>query len=370
MKFSAPRAALVQAVDIVSSIVPARTPKEILKNIKIAVKDGKAVLTATDQDVGIRYELTGIDAARPGTALLPARRTVTILHELTDDPVEIETTDDAVWIRTAHSEFHLPTEDPSGFPDVPTFAGETRLVVPGKTLREQIRKTVFATDTESTRYALGGVLLDAQGEQLVLAATDSRRLAVATTGCSWTGTAGFENRLPVVPAKAMSLIDRSVPEEGDVQVVVRTNEVLVQSGPATIYGRLVEGRFPRYKDVIPDKFKFSVTLPSGPFLSVVRQAQIVTNEDSRGVDFAFESGQLVLSSSAADIGQSKVQLPVAYDGEPFVIRFDVRFVADFLRVVDAAGTVQLDLIDPDSAAVFRGDDAYVYVIMPLARDRT
>ena len=104
-------------------------------------------------------------------------------------------------------------------------------------------------------------------------------------------------------------------------------------------------------------------------VSAVRQAQIVTNEESRGVDFAFSKGLLTLNSQAADIGQSRVELPVSYDGADLAITFDPRFVAEFLRVLEPERQVRLDLIDAESAAVLRTDDGYTYVIMPLSRDR-
>jgi len=131
----------------------------------------------------------------------------------------------------------------------------------------------------------------------------------------------------------------------------------------------VDGRFPRYRDVIPKESKFSLDLPVGPFYSAVRQAQIVTNEESRGVDFKFTNGLLILDSQAAEIGQSKVEMPVDYDGDELTITFDPRFVAEFLRILGPEKPVTLDLIDSESAAVFKTDDAYTYVIMPLSRDR-
>jgi DNA polymerase-3 subunit beta len=101
----------------------------------------------------------------------------------------------------------------------------------------------------------------------------------------------------------------------------------------------------------------------------VRQAQIVTSEESRGVDFEFASGLMTLSSRAAEIGESKVELPISYDGAPLVITFDPRYVAEFLRVLELEQPIRLELTDSESAAVFRTDDGYIYIVMPLSRDR-
>ena len=310
MKLICHRPTFSNAFQIVSGVVPSRTPKEILKNVKLQIRDGKATLIGTDQEVGIRYEIPGVEADCDGECLLQANRVLSILRELQEDGLNIEVTDDAVWIRTGHSEFRLSAEDPAEFPPVAAFEDSNYFILPARSLKELIRRTTFATDVESTRYALGGVLMELNEEKLTMAATDSRRLAVVTTSCKSQGGESLEQSSPVVPAKAMSLIERSVSDdEEDVFLAVHANDVLVKSGNSTVYSRLVEGRFPRYQDVIPGHSEATIDLVVGPFYSAVRQAQIVTNEESRGVDFAFSKGLLTLNSQAADIGQSTIELP-------------------------------------------------------------
>jgi len=370
MKLYCHRPSLVAAFQIVSGVVPARTPKDILKKVKLQVVEGKATLIGTDQEVGIRYDIPGVEIESPGETLLPTNRLISILRELTEDGVKIEVDGDAVWIRAGHSEFRLPAEDPAEFPDVAAFDEERYRVVPGNVFKEAVRRTIFSTDVESTRYALGGVLLEFQEDLMTLVATDTRRLAVVKVACRSQGVEQAENPMPVVPSKAMSLIERSLAEsDEDVFIAVHANDVLVKSGHSTIYSRLVEGRFPKYQDVIPSKTGVSLELVAGPFFSAVRQAQIVTNEESRGVDFTFSGGLLTLDSQAADVGESKVELPISYEADKLTIMFDPRYIAEFLRVLEPEKQITLELIDPDTAAVFRTDEAYTYVIMPLSREQ-
>lgn len=369
MKLNCSRSRLSAALQIVGSVVPTRTPKEILRNVKLTLAEGRATLLGTDQEVGIRYEIPEVETDSVGEVLLPTQRVIAILREVKDEEISIEVNEEALWIRTSQSEFRLSVEDPAEFPNVAAFEDESYYVIPGKSLKQGILRTIFATDVESTRYALGGVLLEVNSESLTLAATDSRRLAVFKTGCSAQGSVSEEQGQPVVPAKAMSLIEKSIDDDDEgVKIAVHQNEVLVQSGTSTIYARLVEGRFPKYQDVIPGEFNVTVELVAGPFLSAVRQAMIVTNEESRGVDFSFEDGSLTLTSVGQDVGSSKVELPITYDAEPIVVTFDPRFVQEFLRVLDSAGPVSLNLIDGNNAAVFKGDETYTYVVMPLSRD--
>ena len=370
MKIRCHRPSLAHAFQVVSGVVPARTPKDILKNVKLTVHDGSTTLIGTDQEVGIRCEVPGVEVESPGQTLLPTARVVSILRELTDDGVELELTGERVMIRAGRSEFTLAAEDADEFPDVAAFDAQQYHVVPSDVFQTGIRRTVPATDVESTRYALGGVLLELDAEKMTMVATDSRRLAVFTGPCRREGEAEAVESRPVIPSKAMTLIDRSIDEETEeVQVAVRGSDVLVKCGSSTIQSRLVEGRFPRYQDVIPTEWNAEVEVLAGPLYSAVRQAQIVTDEESRGVDFVFASDGLTLSSQAPDVGQSKIEIPISYGGEPLTITFDPRYIADFLRVLEPEAQVKLQLIDSESAAVFRCGDDFLYVVMPLARER-
>ena len=114
----------------------------------------------------------------------------------------------------------------------------------------------------------------------------------------------------------------------------------------------------------PPRSNFTV----GPLHSAVRQAAIVTSEETRGVDFTFDAGSLVLSGRAAEVGQSRIELPIGYDGPAISITLDPRYVNDFLKVLDPEKTFTFELKDAESAAVCTTDDGYGYVIMPLARD--
>lgn len=369
MKLTCNCAILANAFQTVSGVVPSRTPKEILKNVKLEVFENSIALIGTDQEVGIRYVIQDVDTAEAGELLLPANRIIAILRELRDETVMLESTGDTVRIKSGHSEFELPLEDPAEFPSIAEFDAENYIIVEASTIRQMIRRTIFATDTESTRYALGGILVETEGESIKLVATDSRRLALMSASCSYKGEPPSPESPPVIPAKAMSMIERSLSDDDkEVHIAIRDNDILIRSGVSTIYSRLVEGRFPKYDAVIPKESEVSLQLVVDPFYSAVRQAQIVTDQESRGVNFNFAPGLLSLDSRASTVGQSRVEVPITYDGPEISITFDPRFVGEFLRVLEPEKQITLELTDGESAAALKTDDGYIYVIMPLSRD--
>lgn len=370
MQLSCNRAMFSAAFSVAASAVPSRTPKDILRNVFMSVSKSGVELVGTDQEMAIRYQVSGITTSSAGDALLPTQRVSSILRELQDEQLEIIVDEKNITLKAATAKFRLSSEDPREYPPVPQFGEQSYFRVAAPVFRQMIRRTSFATDTESTRYALGGLLLEFGEGTVTLAATDSRRLAVATASCEMEGKPVAPSKTTVVPTKAMSLLERSIdPQAEFVDIAVHDNDVMMRSGNCTVYSRLVEGRFPRYRDVIPRNGNVNVPLPVGPFFASVRQSQIVTDEESRGVDFHFGPSLLTLSSEASAVGDSKIELPIEYDHEAMKITFDPKYVSDFLKVLSPETLVDLQLTDGDTAAVFRVEDSYTYVIMPLTQDR-
>jgi DNA polymerase-3 subunit beta len=377
MKVRVTREPLLAALQSAAAVVPARSPKPVLANVKLESKGDAAVISATDLEVGIRSEIPGVEADAAGAVLLPCGRLMAIVRESQPGTVfDIHSDGTATIVKAPRSEYRLPAEDPLEFPAVATFPQEPCYEIGTPLVRELVRRTVFATDNESSRYALGGVLMElsaaggAQGGGHVIAVgTDGRRLAKMEGPAAATGGTPADAQ-PIVPARAMQLVERCLGDAATpVHVAVRSSEILVRTGPTTISSRLVEGRFPRWRDVFPERPDAArVALVAGPLLAAVRQAAIVTSEQSKGVDFSFEPGQLVLSGRSAESGESRIELPVDHAGKPIRIKLDPRFMSDFLRVLDGATGIHVDVTDAQSACVCRTDDGYGYVIMPLAAD--
>ncbi|HUR54143.1 MAG TPA: DNA polymerase III subunit beta, partial [Gemmataceae bacterium] len=175
----------------------------------------------------------------------------------------------------------------------------------------------------------------------------------------------------LVPAKTIGLLERNLTDDGElVRVGLRPNEALFQTERAMIYTRLVEGRFPPFRDIIADTRKRSnrkIPLPVGPFLSCVRQAAIMTDDESKRVDMTFAPGQVTMQARGAETGSSEVELPLPeYDGDEVKIAFDPQYLIEFLRAIDNEPTVLLEMSDGTKPALFRCGDGYVYLVMPLA----
>lgn len=363
MRFSTPTPAFSAAFNLAAAVAPPRTPKPILQNILFNATD--RTLLATDGDVSIRVVVPELTATEPGSCLLPVQTSSKILRELQASTFDVEANNgDGIQITTNSATFHLPGSDPAEFPAVHGWDSQQFLSVDAADLRSAIERTVFATDQESSRYALGGVLFEPGDGCLTLVATDSRRLSVVQIPKALGDLTLPPNVHPVVPVKALQALLKALPDNtAEIRCAFSANEASFLAGDVTLHTRLVEGRFPRWRDVVPKDAKICVPLLAGPLLQLVRQAVIFTSIENRGVDWEFAKGKLTLHSLAAEQGESRVDMPIDFRGT-LTLRLDPRFVADFLKTLAAETQVTIRLTDSESAMLFETDHSR-YVIMPL-----
>jgi DNA polymerase III subunit beta len=362
------REALLSACQIASVALASRDIKPILKNLKAIVEPTRCTLMATDLELGIRIEVADVKVEDPGDAIIPAARLISILRESTDQELTVEATSEGCTIRGQFNEFEMSGEDPANFPDIPAFAEETYHEIAGGILREMVRRTQFAVAVGEARFsATTGLLLELDGSEARLVGTDGRRLALAKGSASAHGDHSTKDQTTVLPAKAMSLLERNLnaPDEL-VKIAIRPNEVLMMAGNAMIYSRLVEGRFPPYQQVIPQKNPIKIPLMVGPLLSAVRQAAIMTDDESKRVIFSFAKHKLTLQARGSQSGRSRVDLPLNYDGKSVEIGFDPKYLIDMLKVLDPETPLTMELLETNKPAVLKNDaGSYVYVMMPL-----
>lgn len=367
MKALCHREGLLSACQLVSAAIPARHVKPVLQNLKAIAADGRCTLMATDMEVGIRLDVQGLTIQEPGEAILPAAKLLAILREARDSELEIEADPSACTVRGASLEFEMPSEDPSQFPEFPGFAEDKYHEISAGSLREMIRRTVFAAADETARYSMTGILWELDGDIARLVATDGRRLALAQGIAAGHGGHTTKGQTPVVPTKAMSLLERNLQDDAEeaVKICIRPNEVLFRTGRSVIYSRLVEGRFPDYRQVLPKKHNVRVDLSAAPFQAAVRQAAIMTDNEGKRVTFRFSKGKLTLEAKGGTSGRSRVELPLEYEGKALDVNFNPDYLIEMLRVLPPDAELCLDLIDGGSPALFRSGANYSYLVMPL-----
>jgi len=371
MKATCDRATLTRGVQVASGVVATRSPKPALACIKMEAREGLVTLLATDLEVGIRIFLEKMEVSEPGAGLVPADRFYAILRELEEDTVSVSSTEQETTIEAPNAHFAILGDNPDDFPQVPEFSETGAFEMGADSLLSLTERTLFATAKENTRYALNGVLWEVEGTGVTLVATDGRRLSLARGKCK---DGPQEKVSAIVPSKAVQLIQRCLGDVTDakepVRVVLGEKEILLASPPAdgtrrVVYSRLVDGHFPKYEDVIPKDFDKKATLNTTGFLSAVRKAALLTNEESRGVTLKFSAGELVITSRTPEMGEAEIRMPARYEGENLEIGFNPVYLMDAAKVVDAE-ELTFSLKSANKPGVLTEGKHFTHVVMPVS----
>jgi len=389
MKVICDRGALLDAINLVSGAVAARTPRVQLTCVKLtASKSGGAgdlTLSATDAEIALKLTLTQVDVQRAGEALIPADKLRQIISAEDGAPtLTLEVENDSCHIRGADAHFEVNGYPAADFPPIPDFptlvAGnseqpkaKTVMTHPAGSLAALVGRTLFATARENSRYAINGVLFKRDGKRLEMVATDGRRLALARANL----TGADKDSKPVsciIPSKALAMLLKLIQEHDEpVQIAITENQIIFSFGTAASPGRavlvsnLVEGAFPPYEDVIPKDQDKKVTFDRDVVSSAVRRAALLTNEESRGVKLAFtgKDRQLELSSRAPEMGKAEIKVPVTgYDGEDIEIGFNPNFITDALKVMSEPEVI-MELKASNKPGLIRSGNDFLYVVMPV-----
>lgn len=356
---------LKDALSDVWAAVPSRGPRPILQNVRL----GDGLLTATDLELRIDREIDYHGDA----VLLPADRLRQILGAVpADADVTLEPGATSCRVKAARGSWTLPTEDAAEYPasDSGDLSAVARL--PADQFARAIRSTSYATDTDSSRFALGAILLEVKAGNPTFVGTDGRRMTVvdAETDQAVDDRAddGDTDKPPLlIPVRAATA---ALAGDGDsVQVETDGKSVVFTSGTLTVSGLMVSGRFPSWRDAIPKRDNANATAVNREnLLAATRAAAIVTSEQSKGVDYTFGKS-LRLTARSAEAGEATVTCEVENPGDTGTVKLDPHYVSDFLRHLDSEADpiVEVEIAGPGDAVIFKCDDV-TGLVMPLAKD--
>ena len=366
MKAKFNRTALVEALSLVTSVIPSRTTKPILQCLKIEANKDAVSVCATDFELGITCAVSQVDIEQAGAVVVPADRFTAIIRESLDEVISIEVAEATCQIRGADSHFVIYGYEVDQYPAVPGFVeGQGQLEIGLAQLQEGIEHCLFATAKENTRYALNGVLWEVAGKSLVLVGTDGRRLAKVKVNLTTAVDEQLQTEKMIVPTKAMALVDRIGGDEKEkVEIRLADNRIIMRCDGVVISSNLVDGNFPKYEDIIPTENDKKVELNTAATLSAVRRAALLINEESKGIKLSLDKGSLVFSSRAPEMGDAQIEMAVEYQGPPIEIGFNPQFLVDVLRVIKKE-QFELYLGQADRPGMITSGSGFVYIVMPV-----
>ena len=363
MRVTLPQPQLLKTLQMVERAVNDRSALPILSNILLEIKEMELTLTATDLDVGIQCRFPLTPPVERGAVTLPARKLTTVVRELPDDAVTLEAKKNhTATVNCRTSSFRIPGLPAEDFPALPAPQETETLALPQEGLKRLIAQTAHAMSSEETRFILNGALLTTQKNELVIVATDGRRLAAAHTLLSRPPKQPLQ---VVIPSKTVHELGRLLEDDPDDVIIapLKDNQLTFRFGPVTVITRLIEGQFPQYEKVIPAPSKHGFSCDRQALISAVRRASLMTTATSQAVLFELAPTRLVVSKESAELGSAREELAVAYTGEPMTIAFNPEFWLDVLKTMDVS-ELSVEIAGPDRPAVIRQPE-FTYIVLPM-----
>lgn len=364
MKFTINRDALLKPLQIVSGAVERRSTLPILSNVLIQVSDNSLRITGTDLEVELVSSVS-LEDAEAGDITIPAKKLLDIVRSLSEGAdVHIEGADDKVVVRSGKSRFTLSSLPAAEFPNIEEFDSEIKLQISQGKLKHLIERTHFSMANQDVRYYLNGMLFEVNDNVLRTVATDGHRLAMASAQLE---QSALPHKQVIVPRKGISELLRLL--DGDdslLELSLGQNHIRVETGGMTFTSKLLDGRFPDYRRVIPTGGE-QVVIAERDLLrqSCVRVA-ILSNEKFRGVRVVLNDQEMCLTANNQEQEKADERVEVSYNGKAMEIGFNVNYLMDVVNAIEGQ-QVKFTLTDENSSALVEdaADDSAVYVIMPM-----
>jgi len=369
MEITVSKAELLKELQATQGVVERKTTIPILSNYLFEAAGDKLSLTATDLDLSLRTSC-GVKVKKEGSSTIPARKLYDYVKLLPDADITIKLLDNHwVSIRCGRSNTKMVGMARSNFPSLPVFPTAGVVKIPAQVLRGMIARTGFAIANEESRYTLNGALMILKPESITMVATDGHRLAhVERAGQKFEGVSGEMKTL--VPKKAMDelkvLLDSS--DSDSIEFAKDDSTLFFRIGARLLTSRQLTGQFPNFEAVLPKDNNKSIALHGDELGSAISRVAQFADERSRAVRLKLEKGEIKLSASSTETGESEDSLEVDYNGETLTIGFNAQYILDFLKASGSAD-VKLELKDAQSAGQLRPADSedykYRYIVMPM-----
>ena len=351
MKLIISSSELLRGVMAVAKAIPAKSPLPILENFLFDLKGTTLEITASDSELTLRTQIEVESTTEEGRIAVPAKHVMDLLKELPDQPLTISTTSDSSFLCSwAGGESTLPYFPAEDYPEI-TGADESTAVTlkfPALSLVEGISSTIYATADDEIRPAMNGIFFDIDINSTTLVASDSHKLICYTTA-DVTASEKASFILHKKPAAILkSTIGKDV-ETVDIAFDAKTAEF--RFGCTTVICRLVIGKYPKYRDVIPQNNSNILRINRVQLLNTVRRVSVCSNKASNHIKFDLKSGSLMVS--AQDLGFSIAAhetMQCQYDGEDLTIGFKAPFIIEILSNM-TCGELVIKFLDSKRAAL-------------------
>ena len=384
MQLSCLQENLNRGLSVVQRAVATRTTLPITQNVLLATDNSRLKLAATDLEIAVSVWI-GAQVEGEGTVTIPARLLTDFVNSLPPERVDIVSGDDqaGIEIKCARFEARVNGQDAEDFPPIPSVEDGVVCRVPVDVMREAINRVAFAAATEDSRPVLTGIKVEISGDSFTFAAADGFRLAVYEGSLSEPISEDDESLDFIIPARALQEVNRLIANQSDpveFTVTPQKSQAMFRLDNIEIVSQLIQGTFPNYRQLVPEKYDNRVVMNRESFLQATRTASIFARDGSGIVrlnitpnpdeqDAEGVNGKTLVSSRAEELGDNTGEVDAHVEGEEAKIAFNSKYLSDVLDVLDD-DNVAMETTTPSSPGVIKPaadseSSKYTHVVMPM-----
>jgi len=377
MKISCKQENLAKGLSIVGRAVSPRSTLPVLGNVLLAVDNGRLKLSATNLEIVITCWI-GANVQESGATTVPARTFSELINALPagDVHLTLNKTTETLHVSCEKVQANVKGISADEFPVIPEPDQENRVRMEPAVLKRVIAQVAFAAATDDSRPSLTGVSTTVEGNRIMMAATDGFRLSVRSAHIAGYVEKPFNI---IIPARALNEVGRILSDDLEavyISMPSGRNQIIFDMDNAVLVSQLVDGKFPDYAPIIPQRHNTRTVLNTAEFAKACRTADIFARESSNTARVAVEPGDglsaafATVAANSKETGDNVAQVEANVEGMPIEIAFNVKFMSDVLSVIDTP-QVALETTSANEPGVLKpvGDNDFVHIIMPMNFNR-
>jgi DNA polymerase-3 subunit beta len=370
MKFSIKKADIIDVLSKVQGVTGRKSSLAITEAVLITAKNDTVTITATDLETGFEGQYPAI-VESDGAIALNSRKFYEIIRDFPSDTIIINEVENR-WIEIGHPKvlYHIVGMNPDDFPDSPVVENAVFLEMDSITLKKMIERNAMVTGSSDDKRAhiIGSFFhtIENDGKKMVrMVSTDGSRLVLMDG--EYDGDFDLkEGEGILIPKKGLNEISKFLETEGAVSLGKKENHFILKKEKETIIVRILEGAFPSYEQIIVKEDGYVIAVSKKQFMMMLKRMSILSSEDYKAAIFNFEKDALLISASNPDIGESKEDMPIEFEGESLTIAFNPKFFIDTLNVIDSEEAIIYLVNEEKPCLLFdKDDDSFLSAIMPM-----
>lgn len=368
MKFTAPKDEFVGLLNTTTRVLATKTNLPILNNVLMVASRGKIEVVSTNLEMAVRASISS-KTEEEGKTTVPGKLFVEFITQLPEGDIEVEKLGEELVVKTKRHSARFATIGAEEFPAIPKIDKGITFKLDGKGLFEMSEKTAFSAAQDEGRPVLTGVLCEISKKVFSMVATDGYRLSFSKVNLS----DAIPSLKIIIPARAIGEVGRVVGEnkgdEGNLTVTIAENmtQAVFKLGNVELTSRLIEGDFPNWQKIIPEKFLSQIKVAKEELIKTIKLASIFARDAGNIVKLNFSGGNLMVSASTNQVGSNEIEVPVETEGKGGEIAFNFRYLLEVLSVIKEEYILfeMSESLTPGKISIPEKSDEFFHIIMPV-----